>query len=143
MATTKKKEGREMNFLKTVQWSPYMTGALIGVVSWFSVLTAGKYLGVSTTFVRTIGMVESMFVPDRVAAMPYFMKEKPIIDWQWMEVLGILIGSFISAKLSGDFKRKFVPPMWEARFGPSRLKRWMVAFFGGVILMFGARMADG
>ncbi len=71
-----------MNFLKTVQWSPYMTGALIGVVSWFSVLTAGKYLGVSTTFVRTIGMVESMFVPDRVAAMPYFMKEKPIIDWQ-------------------------------------------------------------
>jgi uncharacterized membrane protein YfcA len=138
-----KKEGREMNFLKKVQWSPYVAGALIGVVSWFSVLTAAKYLGVSTTFVRTIGMVESIFVPDRVAGMPYFMKEKPVIDWQWMEVLGILIGAFISAKLSGDFKRKFVPPMWEARFSPSQFKRWIVAFFGGVILMFGARMADG
>ena len=143
MATTKEKEGRKMNFLKKVQWSPYVAGALIGLVSWFSVLTAGKYLGVSTTFVRTIGMVESVFVPDRVAAMPYFIKEKPIIDWQWMEVLGILIGAFISAILSGDFKRKFVPPMWETRFGLSRLKRWIVAFLGGVILMFGARMADG
>ena len=56
-----KKEGRETNFLKKVQWSPYVAGALIGVVSWFSVLTAGKYLGVSTTFVHTIGMVESIF----------------------------------------------------------------------------------
>jgi len=64
-----------MNFLKKVQWSPYVAGCLMGLVSWFSVLTAGKYLGVSTTFVRTIGMAESIFVPDRVAAMPYFMKE--------------------------------------------------------------------
>jgi len=132
-----------VDFLRRVQWSPYVVGALIGVVCWFSVLTAGKYLGVPTTFVRTIGMVESIFVPDRVAAMPYFMKEKPIIDWQWMEVLGILIGALISAKLSGDSKRKFVPPMWEKRFGPSRTRRWIIGFFGGVVLMFGARMADG
>ncbi len=69
-----------MDFLKKIQWSPYLAGALIGVVSWFSVLTAGKYLGGSTTFVRTVGMVESIFVPNRVAAMPYFMKEKPIED---------------------------------------------------------------
>jgi hypothetical protein len=132
-----------MSVLKKVRWSPYVAGALLGLVSWFSVLTAGKYLGVSTTFVRTIGMIESLFTPDRVASLPYFVKEKPLIDWQVMEVLGILIGAFIAAKLSGDFKKRFVPPMWENRFGPSRLKRWAIAFLGGVILMFGARMADG
>ena len=132
-----------MNFLKKTSWSPYAAGALIGVVSWFSVLTAGEYLGVSTTFVRTIGMIENLFTPERVASMPYFVKEKPIIDWQWMEVLGILIGAFLASKLSGDFKRSFLPPMWEKRFGPSRIRRWVVAFFGGIILMFGARMADG
>jgi len=71
------------------------------------------------------------------------MKEKPIIDWQWMEVLGVLIGAFISAKLSGNFKQGSLLPMRKTRFGPSRLKRWIVAFFGGVILMVGARMADG
>src|SRR5512139_416892 len=108
-----------MNVFKKAQWSPYVAGALLGVVSWFSALTAGKYLGVSTTFVRTIGMIESIFTPNRVAAQPYFMKEKPVIDWQWMEVFGILIGAFIAAKLSGNFKRRFVPPMWERRFGPS------------------------
>jgi hypothetical protein len=132
-----------MNFFKKVQWSPYIAGALIGVVSWFSVLTAGKYLGVSTTFVRTIGMIESILIPERIASLPYFVKEKPLIDWQWLEVLGILIGAFIASKLSGDFKKGFVPPMWEKRFGPSRFKRWAMAFSGGVILMFGARVADG
>jgi hypothetical protein len=132
-----------MNIFKKSQWSPYVAGVLIGVVSWFAVLTSGKYLGVSTTFVRTIGMIESLFVPERVASMPYFVKEKPIIDWQWMEVLGILIGAFIAARLSGKFKGKFVPLMWEKRFGTDRFKRWFVAFFGGIILMFGARMADG
>jgi hypothetical protein len=132
-----------MSALKKAQWSPYVAGALIGVVSWFSVITTGNYLGVSTTFVRSIGMIESILAPDRVATLPYFAKEKPVIDWQWMEVLGILIGAFIAAKLSNDFKKRFVPPMWEKRFGPSRFKRWGVAFFGGIILMFGARMADG
>ena len=132
-----------MGFLKKTQWSPYVAGALMGMVSWFSVLTAGKYLGVSTTFVRTSGMIEKIFAPERVATMPYFIKERPIIDWQWMEVLGILIGAFIAAKLSGDFKRSFIPLMWKGGFGLSRFKRWIVAFFGGVILMFGARMADG
>lgn len=132
-----------MNFFKKVQWSPYIAGALIGVVGWFSVLTAGKYLGVSTAFVRTIGMIESILIPERIASLPYFVKEKPLIDWQWLEVLGILIGAFIASKLSGDFKKGFVPPMWEKRFGPSRFKRWAMAFSGGVILMFGARVADG
>jgi hypothetical protein len=137
------KGGNLMNTLKKTEWSPYVAGALIGIVSWFSVLTAGKYLGVSTTFVRTTGMIESVFTPERIASLPYFRKEKPIIDWQWMEVLGILIGAFVAAKFSGDFKKRFVPPMWEERFGPARFKRWVVAFFGGAILMFGARMADG
>jgi len=132
-----------MKILKKPKWSPYAAGAMLGFVSWFSVLTAGKYLGVSTTFVRAIGMIESIFVPEHVEKLPYFIKEKPIIDWQWMEVIGILIGAFIAARLSKEFKSRFVPPMWEKKFGPDRFKRWFVAFIGGIILMFGARMADG
>ena len=54
-----------MNILKKTMWPPYAAGALIGIVSWFSVLTAGKYLRVSTTFVRTTGMIESVFTPER------------------------------------------------------------------------------
>jgi hypothetical protein len=33
--------------------------------------------------------------------------------------------------------------MWEDRFGPGKMKRAVVAFIGGMIAMFGARLADG
>ena len=64
-------------------------------------------------------------------------------DWQLMFVLGILLGAFISARSSSDFKLQTVPDMWQKRFGASPIKRGMVAFFGGVIALFGARLAGG
>jgi len=124
-------------------WSPYLAGALSGFVSIGSVWFVGKYLGASTTFVRTAGMLEKIFAPERVAKMPYFIKEAPIIDWQWMVVLGIAIGSFIAAVSSGTFKIKPLPDLWESKFGPSIKKRAIVAFIGGIIAMFGVRLADG
>jgi hypothetical protein len=33
--------------------------------------------------------------------------------------------------------------MWEKRFGSSQVSRGVVAFVGGVVAMFGARLADG
>jgi hypothetical protein len=124
-------------------WSPYWAGALSGVLSILSVWIAGKYFGASTTFVRSSGMIEKIISPERVAQMSYFIKEVPQIDWQWMFVVGILIGSLITSASSGTFLWKGVPDMWEKRFGPSKLKRGIVAFVGGVIAMFGARLADG
>ncbi len=124
-------------------WSPYLAGALSGVVSILSIWFAGKYFGASTTFVRSSGMIEKLFDPERVAKMEYFIKELPIIDWQWMFVVGIFIGSLIASTTSGSFRWKAVPDMWEARFGPSKVNRGFVAFIGGVIAMFGARLADG
>ena len=124
-------------------WNPYVAGGLSGLVSVGSVWFAGKYLGASTTFVRTTGMIEQFFSPERVAQMPYFLKEIPMIDWQWMVVVGIAIGSFFSAILSGSFRLQAVPAMWERRFGGSIALRAFGAFAGGVIAMFGARLADG
>ena len=124
-------------------WNPYLAGALTGLVMVLSVRLTGKYFGVSTSFAVTSGMLESIVVPGRVAGMPYFARTGITVDWQWLFVVGILFGSFLAAKLFGDFKWQAVPPMWEARFGPSRLKRGLVAFLGGVVAMFGARLADG
>jgi len=124
-------------------WSPYVAGALSGVVLILSVWITGKFFGASTTFVRSAGMVEKLFSAERVAAMEYFVKELPEIDWQWMFVIGILLGSFISAVTSGSFRLQAVPDMWERRFGPSRAKRAAVAFIGAAVAMFGARLADG
>jgi threonine/homoserine/homoserine lactone efflux protein len=66
-----------------------------------------------------------------------------LADWQWMFVLGIFIGSLIASTSSGTFRWKALPDMWEERFGQSRIRRGIVAFMGGLIAMFGARLADG
>ena len=132
--------------MKTVNdkgWSPYLAGALSGLVLVLSVWMAGKYFGASTTFVRSAGMIEKIFSTERVAKMDYFAKEAPKVDWQWMFVAGILFGSLIAASASKTFRWKGVPDMWETRFGGGAAKRGIVAFMGGLIAMFGARLADG
>ena len=80
---------------------------------------------------------------ERVAKMDYFVREVPQIDWQWMFVTGIFFGSLLGSTTSGSFRWKAVPDMWAGRFGPSRLKRAAAAFAGGLVAMFGARLADG
>jgi len=124
-------------------WSPYLAGALSGVVSVLSVWIAGKFFGASTTFVRSAGMIEKIFNAERVTTMDYFIKEAPQIDWQWMFVVGIFLGSLIASTTSGTFRLKALPDMWESRFGPGRMKRGVTAFAGGMVAMFGARLADG
>ena len=125
-------------------WSPYLAGALSGLVSVLSVWIAGQYLGASTTFVRTAGLLEQLFAPDRVATMEYFIKTAPKIDWQWMFVVGIFLGALIAALTSKSFRWQGLPDMWQERFGPnSKGKRAVFAFAGGTIAMFGARLADG
>ncbi len=132
-----------MNALGKNGWSPYLAGALSGLLLILSVWIAGKYFGASTTFVRSAGLVEKAFISEHVTQSEYFKKETPKIDWQWMFVLGVLIGSIVASTTSRTFQWKALPDMWEGRFGPSRAKRGVVAFIGGAVAMFGARLADG
>jgi len=124
-------------------WSPYLAGALSGLVLVLSVLIAGKYFGASTSFVRSAGMIEGLLAPERVSQLAYFKSETPKIDWQWMFVFGIFLGSLISAVTSASFRWQALPDMWKKRFGSSISKRAIVAFLGAAVAMFGARLAGG
>jgi hypothetical protein len=132
-----------MNVLREKTWSPYAAGALAGLLLILSVFISGKYFGASTTFVRAAGLIEQTVVPEKVAGMEYFIKEKVKVDWQFMFVVGVLFGSLASGWFSGEKKAVAVPRMWEDRFGSSRTRRWIAAFLGGTVAMFGARLADG
>jgi hypothetical protein len=123
--------------------NPYLGGALAGVLSIASVGLAGKYFGASTTFVRATAFLERVFSPERVARMPYFLKDGPKLDWQGMFLIGIFLGALVSSLATGTFQLQLVPRTWNVRFGPSWGKRAIVAFVGGAIAMFGARLADG
>ena len=132
-----------VRYLRMQRWSPYLVGALIGVLSWFAFFSVDRPIGVSTAISRTAGMIASTVAPDHVARNAYFSKFRPVVDWEWMLVVGLALGAFVSSRLSGDRPAEPVDGLWRARFGASRGKRYLVAFFGGVILMFGARLAGG
>ncbi|MCS7306851.1 MAG: YeeE/YedE family protein [Thermoguttaceae bacterium] len=130
-------------------WRPYAAGALLGVVAiasaWATTRWLGKtnYLGASTTFVRAAGLLEKTVAPDHVAQNAYFTKEKVRVEWQFMLIVGILIGALVGAVLDRSFRLEAVPPVWRERFGPSPTKRAIAALLGGAVMMIGARMADG
>ena len=134
---------RGMNVLMKKTWSPYLAGALAGVVLCLSVLIAGKYFGASTTYVRSAGYLEKAIASEHVAKSSYFIHTKLKVDWQMLFVVGVVIGAFVSSRMSRDFTAVAVPPMWKRRFGANRTSRFVVAFLGGIIALFGARMAGG
>ncbi|MGM0436641.1 MAG: YeeE/YedE thiosulfate transporter family protein [Bacillota bacterium] len=125
------------------RWSPYLVGIFIGVLSWLSFLISDKPLGASTAFARTSGMIEKLIKGEEVLEKEYYKKVEPVIDWGWMLVLGIVIGSFISSILSGQFQFQFLPEFWVAEFGQTPLLRLIVALVGGFFMGFGARWAGG
>jgi hypothetical protein len=130
-------------------WSPYLAGALVGLLAIASVLLTtnllGKtsYLGASTSFVRAAGFLEQTIAADHVTSNDYYKKTKILVDWQFMLVIGILLGALISSLTDKSFRMESVPPIWKERFGSSVGKRAVMAVMGGIVAMVGARLADG
>jgi hypothetical protein len=69
---------------------------------------------------------------------------QPGIVWPVWVVLGIFIGAYASAKLSGRANKRWLPEtQWPARFGARRAPRLAVAFLGALLVQVGAGIAGG
>ena len=132
-----------MTWLTMQRWSPYVVGVAIGVLSWLTFLLSDRTIGCSTAFARFSGMIERVFRGERVRDRPYFQKVTPSVGWDTMLIVGILIGSFLSAQLSGDFRLQWVPSLWADTFGSVAWVRVGVALIGGALLGLGSRWAGG
>ncbi len=132
-----------MDILARESWSPYAVGIGIGLLGTLAFLLSDKPLGCSTSFSSTAGMIHKLFNRRKVEENPYYKNVPPVVDWQWMLVLGVLIGGFLSATLSGQFQLAAVPGLWAETFGPSPAPRMIAAVIGGIIMGVGARWAGG
>ncbi len=132
-----------MDWLTMARWSPYAVGVGIGVLSWFAFILSNRPLGCSTAFARSSGMIERLFRGSQVDKKPYYRQFTPTVDWEWMLVLGIFLGAFLSAQSSGTFRIQSIPALWAMTFGDSVLVRFFVALLGGILMGFGARWAGG
>ncbi len=134
------------------RWSPYVVGVGIGVLSWVTFAFMGKALGTSTTMAKLAGVATSVVAHDHVASNAYYGKYlnaeagKMMFDWQFFLVLALPVGAWIGSRIGRADGEKFtetVPDLWKQRFGGSVALRYTAAFLGGVVMLFGARMAGG
>ena len=131
--------------MKNPNRNPYLVGALIGVLSLLTFSLADKPIGISTGIAQASGACAMPVIgAEGVAANAYWAKKAvPAWDYGSLFVLGTFLGALVSAAMSGSFKLESVPTIWRERFGSSVLKRMIAAFIGGVVILFGARLADG
>jgi len=125
-------------------WNPYVVGAALGVLSWFVFAVVDKPLGISTSLSAASGWCAAPAMgSEAVAANPYWAKHRPKWDYGMLFIAGTFAGAMASAVVSRTFRVETVPEVWRRRFGPSKAKRLLWAFIGGVLILYGARLAGG
>ncbi len=124
-------------------WHPYLGGLLLGIVLFLAFFLTGNGLGASGGLNRIVVFVEDKIVPGHIDRLPYLLKmaggsKNPLDDWIIPLVFGTIVGGFLSGWRNGRLQV-------ETNKGPriSTRTRWIVAFVGGAIMGYGARMARG
>lgn len=135
---------RPGGFLTKARWSPYLVGIGIGLLSIAAFAIVDKPIGMSTQVSQASGACMIPIVGESaVKGNAYWAKHMPKWDYGMLFVVGTLGGALISSLVSRSFRVEAVPAVWRERFGGSVIKRMVVAFFGGAVMLFGARMAGG
>ncbi|SES77412.1 hypothetical protein SAMN05444285_10240 [Draconibacterium orientale] len=123
--------------------NPYLAGVLLGLVLLSAMFFSGRGLGASGGLKYAV--VAAVETVDHQHAMesPYYSKyfedgKNPLKSWLALEVLGMLLGGFISGAISGRLKFKI-----EKSPKISNGKRLLFAFLGGVFFVYGAQLARG
>ncbi|MDP3936447.1 MAG: YeeE/YedE thiosulfate transporter family protein, partial [Alphaproteobacteria bacterium] len=119
-------------------WSPYISGIIIGLLQTPAVLLLDSTLGFSSAFVTVVKEAYLFIVNhESPAALGYTS------TWQLGLGIGTVLGAFLSAKLSKS-KRPPLSPVWKDEMGiTSKALRYSMSFLGGALMLVGARMANG
>ena len=124
-------------------WDPYIAGVLLGLLLFLTFFLTGHGLGSSGGVNRILVAIEDLVVPRHVDTTPYLAamaggERDPLNHWIVWEVVGILGGGFVSGWVRGRVRL-------ETRHGPqiTPRTRWVMAFIGGVLMGYGARLARG
>lgn len=125
-------------------WSPYVAGVIIGLLQIPAFLLMQTALGTSSSYVTMAAHIAAIFdasLTQYKYLANHMWGAKNL--WQLALVAGIVLGAFVSMRLSGA-RRNPISPVWTRAVGISTFAaRAPMAFAGGFIMVFGARIADG
>lgn len=123
--------------------NPYLVGFLLGLVLLMAFYTMGRGLGASSPIARIATAAVDTVAPRHVRTNPYLKRyfrheRSPLNDWLVFLVSGAALGGLFSAFIARRIKG-------EVARGPaiSPGPRLLLAFGGGVLSGFAARLARG
>ena len=124
--------------------NPYLVGISLGLVLLTAFLIMGRGLGASGAVSTLVAVGVEKAAPEHAAQNNFYNEfisddtTNPLKDWLVFQVLGVIVGGFISGTLAHRIKR-------TVEKGPniSVSKRLLFAFIGGSFIGFGAKMARG
>lgn len=125
-------------------WNPYLTGFLLGLVLLSAFVVMGRGLGASGAFSTLIATAMNEVAPEHAANNAFYARyigvegTNPLKDWLLFEVIGVVIGGFLSGALAGRLKL-------TVEKGPriTTRNRLIFAVIGGALMGIGAKLALG
>lgn len=122
--------------------NPYLAGILLGLVLLLSFYLTGRGLGASgamkSVVVTTVDAVALESTESSAFYSKYLGEGSPMKNWLVFQVLGVLVGGFLSGALSGrlSFKTEHSPNITSRR-------RLVMAVLGGALFGFGSQFGRG
>jgi len=124
--------------------NPYLAGFLLGLVLLAAIFITGRGLGASGAVKSAVITAVNTIAPYHAENSEFYRNynaghpNNPLKSWLFFEVIGVLIGGFMSGLISGRLKFKI-------EHGPRiRSKvRLVMALIGGMLFGIGALFARG
>jgi uncharacterized membrane protein YedE/YeeE len=123
-------------------WNPYLTGVLLGLVLLATYAVTGRGLGATGAFGAVAawlaGLVSTENASTNIVLAKYWNDGAPLESW----TLFLLIGAFVGALVSGIAGRRIQSSVER---GPRVTdgQRLALAFIGGFVAAYGAKIAKG
>ena len=124
--------------------NPYLAGIGLGLVLLAAFVIMGRGLGASGAYSSVVVATVDAVAPEHARANAFYAdylgdgSTHPLKSWLVFEVIGVLTGGLLSGALAGRIKR-------TVEKGPriSTRGRYILAFIGGGLMGFGAKLARG
>jgi uncharacterized protein len=129
---------------KTKYLNPYIGGVLLGIVLLAANFVSGRGLGASGAIKSTVVTAMTTIAPaasEKSAFINEFSEahgSSPMKTWLVFEMLGVLVGGFLSGAFAGRLKLKVEhsPKITSGR-------RMLFALGGGILFGFGSQLGRG